>query len=47
MMGQVVLSLSSSEDGMVISTAHFAPGVYTINMKTATGNVTRRFTVMH
>ena len=47
MMGQVVLSLSSSEDGMVISTAHFAPGVYTINMKTAMGNVTRRFTVMH
>lgn len=46
-MGQVVYSQSCDEDGLVISTSHFAQGIYTIRMKTATGNVTRRFSVMH
>lgn len=45
--GQVVYSQSCDEDGLVISTSHFAQGIYTIRMKTATGNVTRRFSVMH
>jgi len=47
MMGQVVYSQSCNEDGLVINTAHLAQGVYTINMKTASGNTTRRFSVMH
>ena len=46
-MGQVVYSQSCDEDGLVISTSYFAQGIYTIRMKTATGNVTRRFSVMH
>ena len=47
MMGQVVYSQNCNEDGVVINTAHFAQGVYTISMKTASGNTTRRFSVMH
>ena len=46
-MGQVVYSQSCDEDGLVISTSHFAQGIYTINMKTVSGNITRRFSVMH
>ena len=47
MMGQVVFSQACDEDGLVISTSHFAQGIYTINLKTATGTSTRRFSVIH
>ena len=47
MMGQVVFSQACDEDGLEISTSHFAQGIYTINLKTATGTSTRRFSVMH
>ena len=47
MMGQVVYRQDYNQDGVVINTSHFAQGVYTISMKTVTGNITRRFSVMH
>ena len=47
MMGQVVYRQDYKQDGVVINTSHFAQGVYTISMKTVTGNITRRFSVMH
>ena len=46
-MGQVVMMQRCSEDGMVISTASLASGVYTISIKAANGTVTKRFAVMH
>ena len=46
-MGQVVYSQSCDEDGTVIGTSHLASGVYTVSIKTATGNTTRCFSVMH
>ena len=46
-MGQVVMMQRCSEDGVVISTANMASGVYTISIKAANGTVTKRFAVMH
>ena len=46
-MGQLVLSQTAYEDGMVINTSGFAEGVYSVSLRTKTGTVTRRFAVMH
>ena len=46
-MGQVVLSQTCDVDGLVISTSQFAPGIYTITLKTNVGDTTRRFSVIH
>ena len=47
LMGQLVLSQTAYEDGMVINTSGFAEGVYSVSLRTKTGTVTRRFAVMH
>ena len=47
MTGQEVYSKSCNEDVLVINASDFAPGIYAISIKTATANVTRRFTVVH
>ena len=46
-MGQVVYQQRCSENGVVISTASLASGVYTISIKAAQGTATKRFSVMH
>ena len=46
-MGQVVYAQNCNEDGLVINTANFAEGVYTISIKSMTGRVTKRFAVVH
>ena len=45
--GQLVYSKACDEDGVVINTAGFAEGIYTINVKTASGITTKRFAVVH
>ena len=47
MMGQVVYRQDCSEDGMVVNTSHFAPGIYTITVKTGVRQATQRFSVVH
>jgi hypothetical protein len=47
MTGQVVYFKACDEDGVVISTADFVPGVYAISIKSANGTTAKRFTVMH
>jgi hypothetical protein len=47
MMGQRVYAQSCDQDGMVINTASFAEGVYTISIKSANGTNAKRFAVMH
>jgi hypothetical protein len=47
MMGQRVYAQSCDQDGMVINTASFAEGVYTISIKRANGTTAKRFAVMH
>ena len=47
MMGQMVYSENCSADGIVINTASFVSGVYTISIKSACGTTSKRFTVMH
>lgn len=46
-MGQVVYSENCDADGMVINTSSFVSGIYTINIKSACGTTSKRFTVMH
>ena len=46
-MGQLVFNKACDEDGLVINTASFAEGVYTVTMKGTAGYVTRRFAVVH
>lgn len=46
-MGQVVMLQRCSSDGVVVSTADLASGIYTISIKAANGTVTKRFAVMH
>ena len=46
-MGQVVMMQRCSSDGVVVSTADLASGIYTISIKAANGTVTKRFAVMH
>ena len=46
MMGQLVYSQSCDEDGVVINTSRFAPGLYTISIKGIT-TLTRQFSVVH
>lgn len=45
-MGQVVYQQHCSEDGIVISTSDMVFGIYTINVKTAQGTMTKRFSVI-
>ncbi len=45
-MGQVVYQQHCSEDGIVISTSDLVSGIYTINVKTAQGTMTKRFSVI-
>lgn len=45
-MGQVVYQQHCSEDGVVISTSDLVSGIYTISIKTAQGNLTKRFSVI-
>ena len=54
--GQVIISTlifllytqTCDEDGLVINTSHFAPGVYAISIKSQSlGTVVKRFTVVH
>ena len=48
MTGQVVYTQTCDEDGLVINTSHFAPGVYAISIKSQSlGTVVKRFTVVH
>ena len=48
MTGQVVFSKACDEDGLVVNTTNFAPGVYAISIKgEAAETVVRRFTVVH
>jgi hypothetical protein len=47
MTGQVVYFKACDQDGMVINTASFAEGVYTISIKSANGTTAKRFAVMH
>lgn len=46
MMGQLVYSQTCDEDGVVINTSRFAPGLYTISIKGLT-TLTRQFSVVH
>lgn len=46
-MGQVVYSESCNADGIVINTSNLVSGIYTISIKSACGNTSKRFTVMH
>ena len=46
-MGQVVKTQRCNEDGVVISTADLASGIYTISVKTNQGTMTKRFSVIH
>ena len=46
-MGQIVMMQRCSSDGVVVSTADLASGIYTISIKAANGTVTKRFAVMH
>ena len=45
-MGQMVHSQRCDQDGTVIAIGHLATGVYTISIKTASGTITRRFSVI-
>ena len=47
MMGQVVYRQACDQDGVVINTSHFAQGVYTITIKSDSGQSTTRFSVVH
>ena len=48
MTGQVVYQKNCDEDGLVINTSTFAPGMYAISIKSsALGTVVRRFAVVH
>lgn len=48
MTGQMVYSKVCDEDGLVINTSAFAPGVYAISIKSAlSGTTVKRFTVAH
>ena len=46
-MGQVVKTLYSEEDGVVVNTTDLVSGIYTISVKTSQGVMTKRFTVIH
>ena len=46
-MGQVVKTLHSEEDGVVVNTTDLVSGIYTISVKTSQGVMTKRFTVIH
>lgn len=46
-MGQQVFSLSLQTDDYVLNTSSFAPGLYTVRVKTQNETVSKRFTVMH
>ena len=46
-MGQMVYNENCNSDGIVINTASFVSGVYTISIKSACGSTSTRFTVMH
>lgn len=45
-MGQLVYQQHCNEDGLVISTSDLVSGIYTINVKTAQGTMTKRFSVI-
>lgn len=48
MTGQVVYAKACDEDGLVVNTSRFAPGVYAISIKDRNaGNIVRRFSVVH
>ena len=48
MTGQMVFSKACDEDGIVINTSSFAPGVYAITIKSdSKGTVVKRFSVAH
>ena len=47
MMGQVVSLQNCDQDGVVINTSSFAQGIYTITIKSAQGETTQRFAVVH
>lgn len=46
-MGQVVKTQHCNEDGVVVNTSDLASGIYTINVKTTQGTMTKRFSVIH
>ena len=46
-MGQVVKTLHSEEDGVVVNTTDLVSGIYIISVKTSQGVMTKRFTVIH
>lgn len=47
MMGQVVYRQACDQDGVVVNTSRFAQGLYTITIKSANGQSTQRFSVVH
>ena len=46
-MGQVVKIQHCADDGVVVNTSDLASGIYTINVKTDKGSMTKRFAIIH
>ncbi len=46
-LGQVVYSKKLNDDGLVVNTSNFSAGIYMVNISTATGTTSSRFSVIH
>ena len=46
-MGQVVKTQHCADDGVVVNTSDLASGIYTINVKTNKGSMTKHFAIIH